>query len=109
MVTMSSPVGPTGCHSTNPSTFGEVPEFDEKKTKIIEVFDIIVSDQIWLRCHTGSCFYYNKSDIISLYYFLFQYSRRHKRFPSIDEDIQTWPVFLLLYCCHKRNVFVWLE
>jgi hypothetical protein len=106
---MTSLTLPTGCHSTQPSTFGEVYKFDEKKTKIIKVFDIIVSDQIWLRSDSGAYFCFKKSDISSLYYFLFQYSRRHKRFPSIDKDIKSWPLFLLLYCCHKRNVFVWLE
>jgi hypothetical protein len=106
---MSSPVGPAGCYSSNPLKLEGIPDFYDINTQIIEVFDVIVADQIWLRCHTRACFYYEKSNILSLYYFLFHYSRSHMDFPSIDEDIKSWPLFLLLYCFHKRNIFVWLD
>lgn len=110
---MSSPVGPAGCYSSNPHIWVDPPNFYDVKTLITEVFDIIVSDQIWLRCHTKACFYYEKSDILSVYYFLFQYSKTHEDFPKVDVDedgaLKSWPQFLLLYCCHKKNVFIWLN
>lgn len=104
---MSSPVRPSGYYSSILLRQVGIP--DIYNTRITEVFDIIVADQIWFRCDFGACFYYSKSDIISLFYFLFQYSRRHIDFPSVDEEIQSWPIFLLLYCCHKRNLFAWLD
>lgn len=77
--------------------------------------DVKVSNayvRVWCNTNTNQFFLqhdcysllYWKNDFLHAFFLLFQ-----KINWTASVELPHWESFLLLYCCHKKNIFVWLE
>lgn len=105
---MLSPVGPIGVQLTNRLNVSLRHVQNVLQTLQFDTTVFIAEVKknkynIWLTGPNYSLIYCKK-EFCSSFFLLFQ-----KINWEASVNVTCWPAFLLLYCCHKKNMFVWLE
>jgi hypothetical protein len=110
---ISYPLGPSSKVFIG-SFFELYDKFDTSTMTWVFKDDIKVSDayvRVWdtstrlvLENKNDYLLYYWKNDFLDAFFLLFQ-----KLNWEASVELPHWESFLLLYCCHKINVFVWLN